>query len=208
MKLTPAILIAGTGCSATAAATWLPHLQAACDRFEINTRARVACFLATIGVESAGLTAVVENLNYSAQGLLATWPGHFTAETAAKCARNPEAIANLVYAGRMGNGLPASCDGWTYRGRGLIQITGRNGYAAAGKGLSLDLLNHPELLEQPANAALSAAWFWATNGCNPLADAGDIVDITRKINGTTPCSANQGPLRIARQAAALKAIPA
>lgn len=204
MNLTINMIAAGTGATAARGAAWLPHLQAACDTFQINTRNRIACFLATIGVESGALAALVENLNYSAQGLLSTWPKRFTATTAAACARRPQAIANIVYASRMGNGAPASGDGWLYRGRGLIQITGRNGYAAAGKALALDLLAHPELLEQPADAALSAAWFWQANGCNQLADGGDMVAITRKVNG----GANGLQERLARRAAALKAIPA
>lgn len=204
MNLSASIVVVGTGATAARATTWLPHLQAACDRFEINTRNRVACFLATIGVESAALTSVVENLNYSAAGLLATWPSHFSATTAAACARNPQAIANIVYANRMGNGAPASGDGWHYRGRGLIQITGRANYATAGAALGLDLVNHPELLEQPANAALSAAWFWTEHGCNPLADSGDMVAVTKKVNGGTNGLAE----RLALHADALKAIPA
>lgn len=204
MQLTSSIIIAGTGCTSARAAAWLPHLQAACDKYQITTRARVAGFLATIGVESAGLTAVVENLNYSAQGLLATWPKRFTATTAAACARKPQAIANAVYANRMGNGPPASGDGWTYRGRGLIQITGRDNYRACGLKLDLDLETSPALLESPANAALSAAWFWTSRGCNPLADGGDMVAVTKQVNGGTNGLAD----RLALHAAALKAIPA
>ena len=204
MNLTTSILQAGTGCTAARAAQWLPHLQAACDKFQINTRNRLACFLATIGVESAALSAVVENLNYSAQGLLATWPSRFTATTAAACARNPQAIANIVYCNRMGNGAPASGDGWTFRGRGLIQITGRDNYRTCGLNLSLDLETSPDLLESPANAALSAAWYWTSNGCNPLADGGDMTAVTRKVNGGT----NGLAQRLALHAAALKAIPA
>jgi putative chitinase len=92
-------------------------------------------------------------------------------------------IANLTYAGRLGNGSAGSGDGWRYRGRGLIQITGRSNYAASGLVLDLDLLEHPELLEQPYNAALSAAEWWNRNGCNQRADTGDLADVTRRVNG-------------------------
>lgn len=203
MQLTTAIIAAGTGATSARAAAWLPHLQAACDKFQINTRARVAAFLATIGVESAALSAVAENLNYSAAGLLATWPKRFTAVTAAAAARQPQVIANIVYCNRMGNGAPASGDGWRYRGRGLIQITGKNGYTAAGVALGLDLTSRPELLEQPANAANSAAHWWDSNGCNQLADAGDMTAVTRRVNGGTNGLAE----RKALYTAALRAIP-
>ncbi|BBH11690.1 glycoside hydrolase family 19 protein [Chromobacterium haemolyticum] len=203
MQLTTAIAAAGTGATVGRAAQWLPHLQAACDKFQINTRNRMACFLATIGVESGALSAVVENLNYSAAGLLATWPNRFTATTAAACARKPQVIANIVYASRMGNGAPASGDGWRYRGRGLIQITGKDGYTAAGAALGLDLIGHPELLELPAHAAMSAAHWWHANGCNQLADAGDMTAVTRRVNGGTNGLAE----RKALYAAALRAIP-
>jgi putative chitinase len=123
----------------------------------------------------------VENLNYSADALLRTWPSRFNAETAAKMARKPEAIANYVYGGRLGNG--ADGDGWKYRGRGLIQLTGKGNYRAAGIALGLDLIGNPDLLEKPEAASLSAAWFWKTNGLNALADANDVAVVTRKING-------------------------
>ena len=144
---------------------------------------RLAMFLAQVAHESGGLLHVSENLNYSAEALLACFPSHFDSDTAEDYARQPERIADCCYADRMGNGNEASGDGWSYRGRGLIQITGRANYAACGAALGLDLIAHPELLETPANAALSAAWFWASHGCNGLADAGDFVGITKRING-------------------------
>ena len=94
--------------------------------------------------------------------------------------RNPEKLANYVYAGRMGNTEPG--DGWRYRGRGLIQITLKNNYRACGQALGLDLLNHPDLLLDPVNAARSAAWYWYQHGCNAPADAANVVEVTRKIN--------------------------
>lgn len=128
---------------------------------------------------------VVENLNYSADALRRTWPSRFMPELAMQVSRQPERIANIVYGGRMGNVEPG--DGWKYRGRGLIQITGRDNYAACSKALFGDdrLLRNPELLEQPEWACMSAAWFWDSRGLNSLADKGDIVGITKKINGGT-----------------------
>lgn len=150
-------------------------------KYEINTKHRIAAFLAQVGHESGRLSKVVENLNYSADALLRTWPSRFTPELAAKLARSPEQIANTVYGGRMGNTNPG--DGWRYRGRGLIQITGKNNYRACGDALGVDLLASPELLEKPSNACMSAAWFWSINRLNSLADDFNIDSITRRING-------------------------
>src|SRR5690606_6779021 len=117
-------------------------------------------------------------LNYSAQGLAAIWPARFRGADgkpnarALALARKPEAIANAVYGGRLGNGPEASGDGWRYRGRGVIQTTGRANYRETGRALGVDLEGIPQLLEQPRYAALSAAWFWAEHGLNELADAG------------------------------------
>ena len=133
----------------------------------------------------------MENLNYSAGGLAATWPGRFRAADgqpnglALLLERRPELIANHVYADRMGNGSVASGDGWRYRGRGLIQLTGRDNYRACGSAIGADLLAAPGLLEQPEWAAMSAAWFWFSNGLNELSDVGRFEEITRRINGGT-----------------------
>lgn len=158
-------------------------LADACAEFGIDTPVRLAAFLAQVAHESANLARLVENLNYSAQGLLGVWPNRFTPEAASALARQPERIANRVYAGRLGNGDEASGDGWRYRGRGLIQVTGKTNYAACGKALGLDLVGSPELLETPGPAARSAAWFWSSRGLNAPADRGDIEAITRTING-------------------------
>ena len=157
-------------------------LNDAMSRFKIQGRLRVAAFLAQVGHESGQLRTLAENLNYSAEGLLKTWPKRFNLVTAAAVARKPEQIANIVYASRMGNGSAATGDGWRYRGRGLIQVTGWVNYQACGSALNLDLLTKPELLEQPKYAALSAAWFWSSNGLNELADVGDIQNIGSIIN--------------------------
>lgn len=164
---------------------WSAPLNAAMSRFEVNTPKRVAAFVAQVAEESACLTAVSENLNYTAQGLLSTFGKYFTPAQAAQYQKKPEAIANRVYANRYGNGDGKSGDGWKYRGRGLIQITFRDNYRACGAGLGLDLETNPDLLTQPDNAALSAGWYWHAHGCNALADASQLVQITRAINGGT-----------------------
>ena len=155
------------------------------EKFQINTPKRLAAFISQIAVESGNLQYVVENLNYSAQGLVATFPKYFDTFTAQTYARNPGAIANRVYANRMGNGDEASGDGWKYRGRGLIQLTGKNNYQACSAGLALNLLETPEYLESPDGATASACWFWTTRGLNTLADAGDVTGISKKVNGGT-----------------------
>lgn len=163
--------------------TWLEPLGAAMKMFEINTASRMKMFLAQNAQESEGFTVLVENLNYSAAGLMATFPRKFTTATALEYARQPERIANHVYADLNGNGDEASGDGWRYRGRGLTQLTARGNYERCGRALVLDLITAPELLEVPEFAAKSAAWFWYTNGCNELADRNDFEGITRRING-------------------------
>ncbi|MFD1557107.1 glycoside hydrolase family 19 protein [Paraburkholderia silviterrae] len=183
MNLTPQIISAGCGAPLPRSAQWTQPLQAACDKYSINTPLRVAAFLAQIGVESARLTAVAENLNYSSEGLLSTFPNYFDEQSARQYANKPPMIANRVYASRMGNGDEASGDGWKYRGRGCIQVTGRDAYVLCEMGLELDLLNHPELLEQPANAAMSAGWFWGNSNLSALADAANFQQITWAING-------------------------
>ena len=163
------------------AGVFVPVLNTAMGKYGIVTRLRIAAFIAQVGHESGQLTRLVENLNYSAEGLMKTWPSRFDLVRATAAARKPEQIANIVYAGRMGNTEPG--DGWKYRGRGLFQVTGRANYAACGEALGLDLINQPTLLEQPQYAAMSAAWFWSTRGLNTLADQGQFVKITRRING-------------------------
>lgn len=151
--------------------------------WNIDTPLRLAAFLAQIAHESGQLRTLVENLNYSAEALLRVFPRHFDAGLAAAYARQPERIGSRVYANRMGNGDEASGDGWRYRGRCLIQVTGHDNYAACGSALGLDLIAQPELLEQPGPAARSAGWFWHRNSLNRPADARDIETITRRING-------------------------
>jgi putative chitinase len=162
---------------------WLRPLNDAMELHEIDNVDRIASFLAQCAHESNGFRRLDENLNYSAAALLKTWPTHFNAEQAEEYSHEPERIANRAYANRMGNGDEESGDGWRFKGRGIIQITGRNMYRRCGGMLGVNVEEHPELLVQPLYAALSAAWYWQTNGCNELADAQNYAAITRKING-------------------------
>lgn len=151
---------------------------------EINTRLRVCAFLAQIGHESGGLTIVKENLNYSAQGLLNIFKKYFpTRELALEYERQPEKIANYVYGNRMGNGPASTGDGWRYRGRGLIQITGKESYIAFSKDRSLAFDEITAYLETPDGACESAVWFWSKRSLNQYADESDMIIITKKING-------------------------
>lgn len=172
-----------TGATIVRAAQWLPHLQAAMARFEINTPLRQAAFLAQLGHESGGLAAVQENLNYSAEALQRVFKKYFpTPALAESYARQPQRIANRVYANRMGNGEEASGDGWRYRGRGPIQLTFKKNYEAAGKALGLDLVNDPNLVLDPRIGSLVAAWFWSTNNLNAYADKGDNKTVSKIVN--------------------------
>jgi putative chitinase len=179
MRLTSAQVQALTG----DAERWLEPLNAALARWEINTPDRAAMFLAQCGHESGGFRRLTENLNYTAAQLLRTWPNRFTADDAAAMALQPEKIAERAYGGRMGNAAEGGGDGWRFRGRGIIQLTGRENYRLAGQALGIDATGNPEQLAEPAVAAQVAGWYWATNGCNALADAGDYAGITRRING-------------------------
>lgn len=162
---------------------WADLLNDVCTRYAINTNLRLCHFLAQIAHESARLSVLEENLFYSAAGLLKTFPKYFNPTTALKFAKNPKAIASRVYANRMGNGNEASGDGFTYHGRGCIQVTGKTNYINCGKYLGIDLIKNPELLIMPKYALESATWFWVVNNLNALADKDDINSITKKING-------------------------
>ncbi len=159
------------------------------DKFQINTPLRLAHFLAQCGHESGGFRLTQENLNYSAKGLNGIFKKYFPTEAAAAAyARNPQKIANKVYANRMENGSEASGDGYKFRGRGYIQLTGRANYTAFGKAIGEDIVNNPDIVSGK-HALLSAAWFWSKNGLNKLADggAGDatVTSITKRVNGGT-----------------------
>jgi len=154
------------------------------EKYGLTTKLRIAHFMAQIEHES-GLKPIAENLNYSAQGLMQTFSKYFTTSESLLFARKPEKIANRVYANRMGNGNEASGEGWKYRGRGFIQITGKINYFQLANDTDLDCLKNPDLLLQEANAMISALWFWNKAGLNKLADKNDLKGITRKINGGT-----------------------
>lgn len=170
---------------------YLEHINNAMVRFGITERLAICAFLAQIGVESGQLAYVSENLNYSTSGLRTVFGKYFPTESMAKeYARKPEKIANRVYANRIGNGDEASGDGWRYRGRGLIQITGKDNYRLVSKSLDTDFILQPDLLAMPKFAALSAAEYWNRNGLNELAkrlggnaDADTFKAITKRING-------------------------
>jgi len=152
------------------------------EKYGLTTKLRVSHFMAQIEHES-GLKPISENLNYSADRLLKIFPKYFNKEQSLTYARQQNRIANRVYANRMGNGNEASGEGWKYRGRGFIQITGKENYFRLANDTDLDCLKNPDLLLEEANAMVSALWFWNLKGLNSLADKDDIVGITKKING-------------------------
>ena len=201
--MTPTIAhLTAAGVSKELAERWLPHVQAAFDRFSINTERQVAAWIAQCAHESAGFKMLTENLNYSADTMAVVWPSRFAVlgpdkkpvkvkgknqpnKFALALHRQPEMIANTVYANRMANGNIESGEGWKYRGRGLKQLTGKDNYTRCGQGLGMDLVGNPDLLLTPEGASMSAAWFWSVNKCGPIADSGDFVALTKKINGGT-----------------------
>jgi putative chitinase len=164
----------------------IPDVQ---TKFEINTPLRLAHFLAQCGHESGGFKAVSENLNYGAKGLMNTFKKYFPTEALANAyARQPEKIANKVYGGRMGNGLEASGEGWKFRGRGYIQLTGKDNYTAFDKSVEDDILATPDLVATKY-PLLSAAWFFHKNGLHKIADEGAtdavVTKVTKRVNGGT-----------------------
>lgn len=158
-------------------------IQEQMSLFGISSDKQQAMFLAQCGHESGGFKIRSENLNYSAQGLLKTFPKYFNQAQADLYQRKPEKIANRVYANRMGNRDEASGDGWKYRGKGFIQLTGKENYTSCGAGIGVDLVNQPEYLLTDIGAIQSACWFWNSRNLNQYADKDDIVGCTKKING-------------------------
>jgi putative chitinase len=205
MNVTNGILVDTLGVDPFVAVQWNDALNDALAKFEINTPKRVAAFLAQVIVESNGFADLVENLNYSAVRLAQVWPGRYAEnphaaqmvpnQKAYELANNPQALANDVYANRLGNGAPSTKDGWNFRGQGPIQSTGRANAQAAKDATGIDFVSDPSQFQQPEGGSASAAHFFASNGCNELADAGDINAITQKVNGAPACAANQGPKR-------------
>jgi len=167
----------------------IAQIPSVMSTFKIDTALRLSHFLAQCGHESAGFKAIQENLNYGAKGLLGIFKKYFPTEAKAlQYERKPEKIANLVYGSRMGNGDEASGDGYKFRGRGYIQLTGKNNYVAFGKAINENITTNPDLVATKY-PLLSAAWFWSSNSLNALADKGaddaSVTAITKRVNGGT-----------------------
>jgi putative chitinase len=161
---------------------WLGPLEEVFAKYDISTPQRQAAFIGQCSHESGNFKTLQENLNYSAEGLMKTWPSRFaTKEIAEQYARQPAKIAGKVYNGRLGN--TSEEEAAQYLGRGLIQLTGKENYANCGTALGIDLVGNPTLLIEPKFAALSAGWFWNKKGLNALADSSDIETMTKRING-------------------------
>lgn len=174
-------------CSKTPVATleqFVEPLDDTCTYYEINTTQRVAAFLAQVAHESGSFIFTQENLNYSAKGLRGIFGKYFPNDDIAnQYQRQPEMIANRVYANRMGNGNETSGDGWKFRGRGLIQLTGKNNYTLFANSLGLSVEDCVKYMSTVEGATASAGWFWNSNDLNKYADNGDIAMLTRLING-------------------------
>lgn len=182
--ITKELLVESGICNEVTASIWTDSLQETCEKYEINTPLRIAGFIAQCAHESGGFKFTVENLNYSTAALRAIFGKYFpNDELANEFARQPERIANKVYANRMGNGDESSGDGWKYRGRGLIQITGRDNYTSFATATGINAIDNPTMVETPTGATLSAGWFWNSRNLNAYADAGDFQSMTKRING-------------------------
>jgi len=168
---------------------WYNALSKLLPEYKIDTPKRIAAFIAQCSHESGGFMVLQENLNYRPQTLRKIFPKYFPTDELANqyCSRpnKQEAIANLVYGNRMGNGDEASGDGYRYRGRGLIQLTGRDNYAFFAGSLGISVEEAAEYMATFEGAAQSACWFWETNNLNQWADKGDILTLTKRINGGT-----------------------
>jgi putative chitinase len=164
---------------------YVEFLNEVMEFYEINTPQRISMFLAQVGHESGGLRTIKENLNYSADRLKVIFPKYFRGVDPTPYARNPQKIANRVYSNRMGNGDEASGDGYRYCGRGLIQLTGKSNYAAFASDMNMSLEEATAWLDDPEGACWSAGWFWDSRELNQWADKGDVLTVTKKINGGT-----------------------
>lgn len=181
--------------STTMLVGWADAIKLGCAKFGIATAREIACLLAQAGHESAGLTQLAENLNYSAQGLANTWPARYALDShaavkvpnalAVKIQRNPEAIANFTYANRMGNGPPESGDGWRHRGFGPFQITGKHNQAEFGAAVGLTVDQVPDYLRTTRGGAMSMCWFFQDHHLDDLAATPGCADETRAVNGGT-----------------------
>ena len=165
---------------------WLDALNETFARFDISTPIRQASFIGQCGHECGSFKVLEENLNYRAETLMKLWKSRFpTIEVANEYARNPKKIANKVYASRMGNRDESSGDGYRFRGRGCIQLTGHANYFHAGQACGEDFVMNPDLVATPKYAAMTAGWFWSTHKLNQYADGSDFLMMTKKINGGT-----------------------
>lgn len=211
MNLTPQIVAAGTGAPLARASDWLAALQTACDRFQIDTPLRIAAWLAQCGHESVSLACTAESFDYSVAALPQTFR-RITPTLAATLGRQPgermvplerqQRIANIAYAGQYGNGESASGDGFAFRGSGLIGLTFRDTFEQCGRDLSLDLAGEPDRVRaDPALAALVSAWYWSSKGLNVLADAGNMLAITKRINRAMLGASHRNALYVAAKAA-------
>jgi putative chitinase len=165
---------------------WYESLCEILPDYDINTVQRVSAFLAQCAHESGGFRAIKENLNYKAESLCKVWPRYFpNIDIARQYAQQPEKIANRAYGGRMGNGPEESGDGWKFCGRGLIQLTGKDNYSRYAASTEQTLDEASEHLTTFEGCVQSAAWFWEANNLNQFADSGDILTMTKRINGGT-----------------------
>ena len=164
---------------------WVSSINKILPCYDIDTPLRLAAFISECAYESNGFNELTENLNYSAEGLLKTFPTHFTSDEAQQYQHQPEKIANKVYANRMGNGDESTGDGWKYSGKGLIQLTGKENQQFFGDSIHMDVTDVPGYLQTFEGAIQSACFFWENNNLNALADKGLIDQISTKINGGT-----------------------
>ncbi len=163
---------------------WVPALNDTFAKFQIATVRQQASFIGQCSHECGNFKILQENLNYRAATLMKLWPKRFpTQEIANSYEKNPKKIANMVYSSRMGNRDEASGDGYRFRGRGCIQLTGHSNYFHAGQACGVDFVMNPDLVGTPQYAAMTAGWFWSTHNCNPLAENQDWIALTKKING-------------------------
>lgn len=164
---------------------WVDALNETFERFNIVTPAQQASFIGQCGHECGNFKILEENLNYKAEALMKLWPKRFDAAKAQACARNPKLIANTVYSNRMGNRDESSGDGYRFRGRGCIQLTGHANYFHAGQACGVDFVMEPDLVATPRYAAMTAGWFWNTHKLNQYADTRDFTMMTKRVNGGT-----------------------
>lgn len=200
--MSPNTLATAMGIPLQRASLWAQPLSVTMLKFEITTPERIAAFIAQIGHESGGLSRLEEDFNYSAEGLVRTWPIRFflppdvpellgidgrvlakDRSNALHYAHRPIAIGNRVYANRMGNGDEDSADGYVYRGRGPIMLTGKANYEACGNSIGRNILANPGLVLDPAVGALTVGWFWSTRKCNMFVDDDDFEGLTKAVNG-------------------------